>query len=86
MVTQTLEQCFIRMPGSDKIRFTAKGKERFKTPFAKVGYKIDDIKTVGQLLAAHNLHLQSEIQKVISDPKSEPLLVEILSGLHTSDD
>ena len=55
---ETVSRYFFRIPGTRNIRFTKIGIDRFKSDFAKVGYSVENIKTIDQFFAAHNAYLR----------------------------
>lgn len=76
---EDIRQCFIRDPNSNKIRFTAVGKQKFAQRFARRGFDIASIKTSDQFVTALNATTSAELTELRDDKNSEPALKEMLT-------
>lgn len=76
---ETVAQYFIRVPGSKEIRLTKAGKERFRTDFARVGYRVEEIRTISQFFKAHNSYLNNYFESVAANSSTEPAIKQLLT-------
>lgn len=75
-------QLYIQDPATGRIRFTKAGRERYAARFAKVGYRIDDIRTLAAFEAAVDTLFQSEMYRMADGFRGEDAEFDAaLSGL-----
>jgi len=79
LTLETVARYFVRSHDNTGIRLTTAGKDRFREGFAKVGYRVDEIRTVQQFFAAHNAYLAAHFDRIVSDSKTEPAVVTLLT-------
>ena len=79
LTPDTVARYFVRSHDNTGIRLTTAGKDRFREDFARVGYRVEDIKTVQQFFAAHNAYLTTHFDRIVSDSKTEPAVVTLLT-------
>lgn len=76
MVTdpEILLSYFLRIPGTDQLRFTADGRDAFAQRFARQGVNIDTLKTTAHFLQAHHYVTCAELKAMRCDKNTEPAL------------
>ena len=72
---------FIRVPGSDQLRFTAVGRQALGPRWARYGFSLDTIKTGADFMRVQNVVMCAELQALRDDRNSGPELRAILDQL-----
>jgi len=72
---------FIRVPGSDQLRFTAVGRQALAPRWARQGFSLDTIKTGADFMRVQNIVICTELQALRDDRNSGPELRAILDQL-----
>ena len=84
MTTQTdpLSQYFLCLNGSDRLRITTIGIERFQQEFAEIGVNVRTIKTKSEFLAAADRSMARKLRQLHSQT-SDPTLKSFLDDFYT---